>query len=265
MTANQIAYYKAREDARHNRVSEVHEHQDVHSRKVTAQAAERTSLANSMNAETNARNATTNWWAAQEQGRHNLETERVSQFSASALADYQLKQGEALLRQAAVSERQADTAARQALVAERNATVNERNLANLYRNSVANETQAQVSRLNAATRQQELAASISMNAKQVALGYSQLAETRRHANVTEAQNAQNIRLTTAETKRHNQAQEAINRYSNQSGRMQAEASASQATSASRNATSNRISAVGNVIGATGNVVSGVARTFSALR
>lgn len=264
MTANQIALAKVREEGRHNRVSERHEHIDVRSR-------QRTALANSLNAETNARNATTNWWAAQESARHNLATERVSEYSAKALRDYQLSQSEALLRQAAVGERQASVAERNAFSTERQAAVSERqvgvaekDLANKYRSSVANELNAQSSSRQAAVaemlvgvRNREIAANLMMNQRQVALGYEQLAEQARHSKASERiTDTHNLR-TRAETKRHNEAMEFVDTTEMYHSAERARAATSQADSAARNATSNRIAAFGSV-------ASGVARSMVAL-
>lgn len=217
MTANQIAYAKHREESRHNLVSERHEHQDVKSRRLTAEAAGRNALANSMNAETNARNATTNWWAAQEQGRHNLETERISQYSADATRAFQLQQGEALLRQAAVSERQA--------------SVSEANSQSMAKQAEAAVRQAAIAAQNATTRENELAASIRANQRQVALGYAQLSENRRHNQAYES-----------EISRSNRVSEINTRTSIENQRLYNEA---MARSAARNATTNRINASTN--------------------
>lgn len=254
MTANQINLAKLREERRHNRVSERHEHQDVLSRSITAQAADR--------------NATTNWWSAQEQGRHNLETERVSSFSANALADYQNVQGQALLRQASVAERNADTNYRNATTSERLATVSEKDLANKYRSSVAAESQAATASRNAATRESELAASILMNNKQVALGYSQLAEARRHSQATEAETKRANLISEGISRQRNSIQSAYNkdmaeigRRNAGSSRIQALASGKQADVASRNATTNERHLNLDKLKVANDTVSSLARSF----
>lgn len=261
MTANQINLAKVREEARHNRVSERHEHEDVASRRLSANASYLTAQAQD-------RNATTNWWAAKEQGRHNLETERVSAYSADALASFQLKQGEALLRQAAVAEREADTRVREALVKERQASVAERDLANRYRSSVAQQTQAEVAKQNTQIRRDELAASILANQRQVALGYSQLAESKRHAQAVESETMRANMATEGINATRNEIQSRYNRqmyslgYMNAtSQRTTAEAAKQQSTAAAKNATTNERSLNLNKLKVANESALALARSF----
>lgn len=249
MTANQIAYAKHLEESRHNRVSEVHEHQDVQTRK---RAAETGWYSARETARHNVEQEKLNWWDKQtghaETQRHNKEEERTKLFSANALRDFQINQSEALLRQAASSERQAQ-------VSEENARTNA---------------------LNARTRQNELAASIQAVNKNVGLGYSQLAESQRHNVKQEHTEVGKVLFPTVETIRHNQAVEEVSRRQADIAQQQADVAKRNATVNERNvaareaevetgkynAKSQRITAVS---GAASNTANAITRGMVALR
>lgn len=252
MTANQIAYAKHLEESRHNRVSERHEHQDVHTRRQQAQTGWYSARETARH---NAEQERVNWWSAQEVGRHNLADERTKQFSANALRDFQLNQSEALLRQAGAAERQGDVA---------------------YENMLVNRRNAATSEANTKLRSDELAASIAANNQKIALGYSELGELKRHQQETEYVNRGNTLFTLAEMTRHNQAQEAISSQSNAISAENAATNRRNATVNERNATTNeqnaetekykaksgRISAITRGAADTSNAIT---RAFVALR
>lgn len=249
MTANQIAYAKHLEESRHNRVSEVHEHQDVQTRKFVANTGWYSAKEQARH---NMEQERVNWWDTKtrnaENERHNREDERTKLFSANALRDFQINQSEALLRQAATSERQAQ-------VAEENARTNAR---------------------NAATRENELAASIRAVNKNVGLGYSQLQETSRHAKAQEYIDTGKALFGTAETIRHNMASESVAQRNSDINQQQVDvakrnASVNERNAASReeevqtgkyNAKSQRITAVS---GAAANTANAISRGMVALR
>lgn len=201
MTANQIAFARHKEESRHNRVSERHEHRSIEQQ--GARYAEE--------ARHNQETERVNWWSAQEQGRHNQATEATAQFSANALRDFQINQSEALLRQAGVAERRAD--------------IDYADLANKYRTSVANARNAATNERNAATREAELRQSIVATNASIGLGYSQLAEQTRAAQAREAENYRSNVANLEELSRHNVATEEIG--STQAGAAETQAAASK--------------------------------------
>lgn len=269
MTANQIAYSKHLEEARHNRVSERHEHYDTRTRRMTAITG-----AKSLE-ETQRHNTETerlNWWTATESQRHNQEVERQNWWNMQTTAaenrrhntvteaqrsleienDSQYKRDTAWAQQmqASAAMRRAETAQYDAETSRMNAETNSR---------------------NATTRENELAASISAVRQNVGVQYANIAEQRRHSQAVESETAQHNRTsemlgvdqmwrTTEETVRHNQAMEKTNQYNAETNRMNADSSRIQAAAASqnastnskrvsveaRNATSNRINALSNL-------------------
>lgn len=268
MTANQIEYAKHLETGRHNRVSERHEHQDVQSRRMTAEA--------------NQRNATTNWFAAQEQQRHNYNTESAT-FAANAEVERHNRESERLtgsqLSESVRHNRATERTALYGAVSQSNywnrsigAKLKEISVAE--RNADTNRMQAESSRVqaraaarNAATRQSELAESIRRNSldysakmAQVNLGYGQLAETTRSNQARETENL-----------RHNVESEKVATSQAMSSARQADAAKQNAETGRTkanidryNATSNRINAYANVGRAAGSVISGVARSLTGL-
>lgn len=182
MTANQIAYAKHKEDVRHNVETERqnlihlrHEHTTSRASKTQAEAAisqaETAAGKLAEDSRKNRANEQINWWynsaMANEVKRHNLETETTNRFQADSLREYQLKQGEALLRNAAV--------------AERNATVNERELENSSTRARASLTSANAAWVNAQTSRanvQELIRSNKANEAMRAADYASQASYR---------------------------------------------------------------------------------------
>lgn len=104
MTANQIAYAKQQEEARHNRQTEGIQTHQAESQRIQAQVAHNKQLEDARH---NLEQEKVNWWSARETGRHNYEQEGVSWFQAQNAAWNDAKKAEATLRQAAASERNA--------------------------------------------------------------------------------------------------------------------------------------------------------------
>nr|AVX53500.1 putative ORF1 [Marmot picobirnavirus] len=161
MTANQIAYNRQREEVRHNaelekqgRIHLAHEHATAGASVKQAEAAVSqagtAALSQKETARHNAQQEQINWWYnsayANEMRRHNMEGEAINRIQVDNLHEYQLAQGQAALRQAAVSERQAS-------VAERNATTQERELENSRLRSQASYLSAQAGWVSAQANQ----------------------------------------------------------------------------------------------------------------
>lgn len=199
MTSNQIAYAKHREEARHNRVQERHEHRQTDALASQAETARMRAVEEGRH---NLEQERTNWWSAQEQGRHNLRTEDINFMTGSSQVRYQGAMGVAALRNAASSERQAAVSERNAYVNERNAAVNER-LASVSENTLAETIrhngvfEAETSRHNVMQEQLESSrlaeirrsnlSNEGIARSQVALGYGNLAELQRSNKAREAQ------------------------------------------------------------------------------
>lgn len=262
MTANQIAYAKHREEARHNRVSEAHEHRDVSSREQTAaanywQAATASARATEEARHNKAVENQTAWFnRAQigEQERANREKEQISWYSATSEDAYR--------RSTATSQM------RQASVAERNATTQWMQLGNEEMKARASLLQAQASHRQAKVREDELSETIAQNARYLGLQYSQLAEAQRHNLASEGITSSYNAGTLAESFRHNVESEKVAQSQAISASRQAAAASQNAYTASRNAsvnergatsreeevevakrnaTSNRINAVANAV------------------
>lgn len=269
MTANQIEYAKHLETGRHNRVSERHEHQDVQSRRMTAEA--------------NQRNATTNWFAAQEQQRHNYNTESATFAANAELVRHNMESEKVAGLQASETARHNKATERTALYGainqatywNRTASAKLQEIGVAQRNADTNRMQAESAKMqahaaatNAATRQSELAESIRRNSldynarmANVNLGYGQLSELNRSNVVREM-----------ETARHNVEAEKVATSQAMSSARQADAAKQNAETGRTkanidryNATSNRINAYANVGRAAGSVISGVARSLTGLR
>lgn len=188
ITANQIAFYNARETERHNRATE-----DV--QKYSADAAHRQASVAEANAREVARHNVeserVNWWNAGEVARHNIESEnqaaanlrelaqhnraqeQINWFDATSQARYRSAQAVSLARQAAVSERNA-------AVAERNAATRESELAESIRHSLVGEAELarhnmRVESLNAQIASENARA----NRAREAISYSQYLEQQR--------------------------------------------------------------------------------------
>lgn len=158
MTANQIKYNEYLENARHNRVSERHEHRQVGAQELQAQASHMQALTAQATQEEQARhnvaNENYNWWqgfnSLIESKRHNQESERISQYSADT--DRQIREGELAVKRETLADRQ-----RQTDIAQQD---------------------AETRMFSALTSRQ-----------QIGLGYAQLAETARHSQAVEAETA----------------------------------------------------------------------------
>lgn len=89
MTTNQIAFNKHLEEKRHNRISEIHEHQDVQSRRTTALAAQSQAATAASrlveDSRANREKERVNWYNAQETARHNLRLEDLSQYNTDRI------------------------------------------------------------------------------------------------------------------------------------------------------------------------------------
>lgn len=287
MTANQINYAKLKEESRHNRVSERHEHQDVATRRYQASTA-------AFNAQETQRHnqeqERVNWWSARETQRHNQEQESANWFNirtTTAETERHNRQTEDIQSRDVESQSQfrRDTAWAQLMQATQAGRANEIAAQNAQTQKIRAESDrmnAETNRMNATTRQSELSASISAVRQNVGLGYSQLQESTRHnlANEletrvhnrnTEHEITTNNWLTRSEDQRHNLASESVaqqnadtNAMNARTNRTNAATNRKQADIASRNATSNRITAVSkafdsavNVARTAGNFVGGV--------
>lgn len=167
MTANQIAYNRHIEERRHNRVSERHEHYDTRSRRMQAEAA-------SSQAATAEKQVGVNWWLAQESKRASLAKEAETyrhNYQTEELDRYKS------MTAAAAAQDQARAALQQASTA----------------------------RVNAVTRQSELAETIRRNSAAIAQAQSELSESKRRNLAQEAISRSSV----AETTRSNLAAEAL--------------------------------------------------------
>lgn len=166
MTANQIALSKLREEARHNRVSEVHEHYDTRTRRQQADAA-------TSQADTAAKQLAVNWWSAQEAQRSAMAKEAETyrhNYQQEQLDSYRY------MTAAAAAQDQARAALQQAGTAARNATTNENVLAETIRRNMALESQAS----------KELQEQSRHNRAAEGVSYAQVSEQKR-ANVAQEQ------------------------------------------------------------------------------
>lgn len=185
MTSNQIAFSKAVEDARHNRVSERHEHYDTRSRRMQAEAS-------LTQAETGRQQLGINWWTAQETQRANKAKE--AETYRHNYQDEQLKMY-SYMTAASAAQDQARAALRQAGAAERTATIRESELAEaLRRNQV----------LEGFT-QKEIAETVRRNKAQESISRAQVGETSRANKVREALEQQSL----IEQVRHNKEGEKV--------------------------------------------------------
>lgn len=184
MTANQIAYYKAKEDKRSHQKSEKLTEYANQSGRLTALSTWRQAEVAAQRAQEEQRhNQETerfNWWSAQgqlaESQRSHREQERIADFSANALARYQERQAATSERSAAVQERNAATQERQATVSERQTTVSERQAAVQEHQLGINQYDAYSRRISAQADATKASAAV----KQAQVAESGLAESIRH-------------------------------------------------------------------------------------
>lgn len=226
MTANQIAYAKLREDSRHNRESEKAGHLSARAAWSQARTAgARASEEGRHNLETER----VNWWTAQEGARHNRQQESISSFSAQSQARYNSAQAQSLMRNALVNERNADMRGFELQETMRHNSwyEAEQNRHNAALEELERSRQDEIKRSNMA--QEDIGRSnISLGYANVGLGYSrlgeetrsnkaaeslrrsQLAETVRSAKASEALESQRV----TEQARSNKANEMIKRTQN---------------------------------------------------
>lgn len=244
MTANQINYAKLQEERRKNLESErltgqANEASQLQAKSAWSQA-QTAILKQQEEARHNQEGERINWWTnratLEESQRHNLESERQNLLSTNYLRDFQLKQGEALLRQAAASESQAWAAREQASASSRQAASREKELEVTRYNSLIN---AQ----NATTRENELAASIAAVNKQVAASMHATDVSGYNASVRNIIEAQDNLARQQETHRANVAQESISSRNANTAAKDAETRAKAQQTNEKNATTNRIRAV----------------------
>lgn len=243
MTANQVAYFKATEEQRHNLESERQKDRDISigelnatSQRIQAEAARsqassasaQADIARSRQSEEarhNFEQEAINWWSSTagvaETQRHNKATEAQQMFSARSLAGLQKAQSLAAAEQASAATLSAQAA-------------QDRAYASLL-SAKASGTQA------AASMEQARVAGIRANTELSALG---------------------------ETIRHNTSVEGTNYITASAARTQAATSAKKQRAeqeiGSRNATSNRITSVANAVRAGSQAlgqVSGIARSI----
>lgn len=192
MTANQIAYSKHLEEARHNRVSERHEHYDTRSRRMQAEAAGSQAQTAAYRADTERQQLGVNWWLAQEQQRaamakesetyrHNYQQEQIDMYKSMTAASAAQDQARAALQQAAV--------------ARTNATTRQNELAESIRHSSVLEGQSQ----------SQLIEQVRRNKASEAINYAQIGESRRASRAQEALTSQRI----SEETRHNLESEKV--------------------------------------------------------
>lgn len=282
MTANQIAYAKHREDVRHNRVSERHEHRDVQSRELQAKSAWSQAGTAQIRAEEDARHnretESAQWWMNRatitEQQRANQEKERISWYDAMSNDAYRRSTAQAQHRTVDVAERNALTAWHKLGVDELNARTAAYKAEQTARTADA---QARANEIRSA----ELAETIRQNKAWLGFNYANLSETGRTHRANESiQSAYNAAVT-AESRRHNVESEKVATSQAISAAKQAAAATQNAYTNSRNASSNqqnantreaelevqRKNATSNRINAVANagrtVISGV-RSFSGL-
>lgn len=256
MTANQINFAKHKEDSRHNRATEEAKLRDIAIGERQAYASEMQARTASQrqaeDARHNRESERINWFSTlqttSEAQRHNREQEQIQWFSAQSQDRHNLESRQIASRQAEASALQARTAweslgiqrfnaataARQATVAEqqtavsrRLATVQERQATVAERNASVNEYAAQTGRLSASAAQTSASAA-----------YANALASQRQAEIRAGELGESIRRNTiqlAETQRHNQELESIERDRAASYAEQAAASTSQAQSASKRA------------------------------
>lgn len=260
MTANQISYARQREEARHNRVSERHEHRDVESRRISALAADsQAATASARLAEDTRHNQEgerINWFAtqeeAQERRRHNMTTEGTELFKAQT--DRESKLGQLLVsqRQVATQERQATSREREVGVQERQLELNRRDTQSRATQAYASLLGAQASGLNAqASMQQASAALKQAETAQMRefTNQSALSESIRHSKAVEMETARANRTKEQEVARHNVQQEAIDV-------MKANAAETQAGAA-------KIRAYAQALGVTFDIAKNIAAAYAA--
>lgn len=244
MTANQINYARQREDARHNRVSERHEHGQL-------EVAQRTVAAKELETEISK-------LRQQEEGRHNREQERINWWSTTEnVAETQRHNKESenqgwanIDTQRRHTERSDTTAERQAAVAERTATTAERQLA---LNAI--DTQSRRIQAGAAVTQANAGMQQAVNAA------GSLAESIRHNQVVEG-----------ESHRANVVSEAIRRVQNRISKSQtdstidlnsarAQAERDRAAAAMKQADAATMKAYTDMVGTAADVASELAKSM----
>lgn len=226
MTANQIAYAKLREDSRHNRESEKAGH-------LTAQASwSQARTAASRAAEEGRHNLETervNWWNVQEGARHNRAQESTNAFMAESQARFNSTQAQTLMRNALVNERNADLRYHELAESIRHNSwyEAEQGRHNLALEELEKRRQDETKRSNLA--QEDIGRSnISLGYANVGLGYSRLSEETRtnkaRESLSRSQLAEDVRAAkaaeanaatrNAEVERSNRANELIKRTQN---------------------------------------------------
>lgn len=179
MTTNQLEFAKIQETGRHNRVTERHEHRDVESRRISANAAALQAATSQQSlAETRRHNVETeniNWFTSRENvselQRHNRASEALSAWQNQIDEQYKKDYIGVQQRNAAVAERQAN-------VSERNASTN-------WYNALTQARVAETQESNAYTNRLQHYESVRHNKASESLGYSQLSESVRHNQATE--------------------------------------------------------------------------------
>lgn len=254
MTANQINFARHKEDSRHNRATEEAKLRDIaigerqaYASELQAQTAakrqledvrhntesERINWFNTLQTTSEARRHNQeqeqiSWFSAQAQDRHNYESRQIASRQAEASSLQARTAWEALGIQrlnATTASRQATVAEQQAAVSRRLATVQERQATVAERNASVNEYAAQTGRISASAAQTSASAA-----------YQNALASQRQSEIRAGELAESIRRNTiqlAETQRHNEELESIERDRAASYAEQAKAATSQAVSASR--------------------------------
>lgn len=209
MTQNQIAFFKANEERRHNVHSERAGYQQA---AAALSQAETAKIAAAETERSHRESEKINWWNAQELQRHNLQGEGVATFNAVTEARYKSAVAQAQLRNAISSERNAATAERNAATSERAVSVQENGLAETIRHNGIFEAETQrhnqaaeaLERARLAEQRYATNTSRAIASEQIGLGYSQLRETERSNRSRESQQLASLN----EQIRTNQAREA---------------------------------------------------------
>lgn len=170
MTSNQIAYNQHLETQRHNRVSEIHEHQDVRSRRMSAQAsvsqAETARMRQIEEARANAAKEQINWFDSYENQRHNIASERQQKYQTDTVSrdtrykidtERQLKEVDQQLKRVdqGIEQHKADSQRISSLASElssraqiMNASTNAQNLLEVIRHNQSVEAETRRSNMN---------------------------------------------------------------------------------------------------------------------
>lgn len=236
MTSNQIKFAQHKEDVRHNLVSERQKVRDQEIGLITAEAARsQAATAAARQKEDYRHNIQTeniNWWSTQNQlaetNRHNTESERVAWGQLAADTSYKQSTAKSQARQATVAERNASVNESALQVQRYNANTARMNVGVGYAQAAASQLGAEAAKLNADTRQSELAETIRINS-----------------------------LRQDETVRHNEVQESISSQ-------EADSRALQASAAVTNANANALLAEIALQRAPADTFSSFARGFGSI-